>query len=165
MKSQVKASIGGLGIFASVGVTLKTCQHVPASKQNQNDSADIVLFTGYRHGSKYQLEAPDICLSNYTMPGCVSLKESELTFSNLVKSRSRDIVLYNQNMALTFDMPLRISTAEPPVKFHSHPVILSMDLAASRLDEIWERQLTFLRAMHLTLYRYVVCALVLGIYD
>ena len=38
---------------------------------------------------------------------------------------------------------LRSFTAEPHVKFQSHST-LSIDLAASRLDEIWKIQLTFL---------------------
>ena len=68
--------------------------------------------------------------------GCVSLKESQLAFSNLAKSLSRENGIYKYNIALKFDWRLHISTAEPPVKFQTHPATLSMDLVASRLDEI-----------------------------
>ena len=57
--------------------------------------------------------------------------------SNLVKSRSREIRLNNYQMALEFDRRVRSTTAEPPVKFQSNPLTLTIDLAASRLDEIW----------------------------
>ena len=47
-------------------------------------------------------------------------------------------------MALKFDRRLRGTAAETPVKFQSHPLTLTIDLAASRLDEIWESELSFL---------------------
>ena len=76
--------------------------------------------------------------------GCVSLKESELAFPNLAKSRSREIDSISCQMALKFDRRLRSDTAETPVKFRSHPKILNTNLAASRLDEIWESKLALL---------------------
>ena len=46
------------------------------------------------------------------------------------------IDLYNYQMALKFDRRLRSGTPEPPFKSQSHPATLSIDLVASRLDEI-----------------------------
>ena len=51
--------------------------------------------------------------------GCVSLKEKQLIFVNLVKSQGLEINIKSYWIALKFDMRLRSSTAEPPVKFQS----------------------------------------------
>ena len=72
-----------------------------------------------------------------------------MAFSNLVKSRSRAIGLKNDQMALEFDRRLRSITAEPAVKFQSHPTNSFIDLAASRLDETSILQLANISDRHL----------------
>ena len=67
--------------------------------------------------------------------GRVLLKGSQLSLSNLVKYRGREIGLKDYLMALEFDGRLRSSTSEPPVKCQSHPTS-HIDLVASRLDKI-----------------------------
>ena len=76
--------------------------------------------------------------------GRVSLKQSEVAMSNLVKSRSREIRVLNLCVAAIFDIRLRHTTAEAPVKFHGHPKSFTIDLVASRIYEIWESELDFL---------------------
>ena len=48
-------------------------------------------------------------------------------------------------MALRFDWRLRGTAGQRPVKFQSHILTFTIDLAASRIDEIWEGELSFLQ--------------------
>ena len=68
--------------------------------------------------------------------GCVSLKESELAFPNLVKFRGREIKTKRGWMAQKVDRRLHSSAVETPVKFHSNLIMLKTNLVASRVDEI-----------------------------
>ena len=74
--------------------------------------------------------------------GCVSLKESQLASSNIVKSRGREFDRRSCWVVLKCDRRLR-NTA-PDVKFQSYPATLKTIVATSRFDEIGESQLTFL---------------------
>ena len=53
-------------------------------------------------------------------------------------------------MALKFDRRLRSFTADTPAIYQSHQMILKINLANSRLNEVWESQLIlpFLSEMH-----------------
>ena len=73
----------------------------------------------------------------------VRFTNGKSAFSYLVKSRGGEIDSRISWMALKFYGRLRRITAEPPVKFQSHLIIRKTNLACSRLDEIWESQLTF----------------------
>ena len=76
--------------------------------------------------------------------GWLSLKESELALPNHAKSRNREINSKSCQMAHKFDRRLRSDTAETPFEFRSHPKNLNTNLAASRLDGIWESELALL---------------------
>ena len=52
-------------------------------------------------------------------------------------SRSRKIRIYTFSVALQFDRHLGSSAAEMPVKLQSDTVIIAINLAAPRLNEIW----------------------------
>ena len=55
----------------------------------------------------------------------------------LWKSQGREIGRYNDRITLKFNSRLGNSAAEVPVKFKSDGIILTCNLAASRLHEIW----------------------------
>ena len=60
----------------------------------------------------------------------------KIAFPNLAKYQIRENGAESQWMALRFDRRLRRTAEEDPVKFQSHPLTLTIDLAASRLDQI-----------------------------
>ena len=69
----------------------------------------------------------------------LSIQESQLTFPNLDKSRSREIGLYTYQMALEFDRGHRSGTAEPHVKFQSHPAtLIVLSLRPQDLTRFWK---------------------------
>lgn len=67
---------------------------------------------------------------------CDSLKENELAFPNLVKSRGHEMNAKSSWIALKFYMWLCGTAPKTPVKFESHLVILKTNLATTRLEEI-----------------------------
>ena len=67
-------------------------------------------------------------------PGPVFTKRTVILPQDLVKSRSRFL---NFLIALKFDKHLGNSAAETPVEFQSDTIIITSNLVASRLHEIW----------------------------
>ena len=60
-----------------------------------------------------------------------------------LKSRSCEINSRRLWIALKSDRCLRSNAAETPVKSQSNPLTVKTNLATSRLDEIWESELSF----------------------
>ena len=56
---------------------------------------------------------------------------------NLLKSRSRKIWVYTFPIALKFDRRLGSSAAEMPDNLQSDTIIITSNLVASKLHEIW----------------------------
>ena len=56
---------------------------------------------------------------------------------DLVKSLSREIRVWTFPIALKFNSHIGSSAAEMPAKFQSDTIIITPNLAASRLHEIW----------------------------
>ena len=67
-------------------------------------------------------------------PGPVFTKQTDILPQDLVKSRSRFL---NFPIALKFDKHLGNRAAETPVGFQSDTIIITSNLVASRLHEIW----------------------------
>ena len=78
-----------------------------------------------------------LCL--LTTSGVRATNGGELTLPNLVNPRSHEIISESYWVTLKNDRLLRSVTAETPVEFQNHPIIPNIDLAASRVGEIWER--------------------------
>ena len=70
-------------------------------------------------------------------PGPLFTKPTDALPQNLVKSRSREIQVYNYPIVLTFDKHIGSNSAEMPVKIQSNTIIITSNLAASRLHESW----------------------------
>ena len=70
-------------------------------------------------------------------PGLLFTKWTDVLRQDLVKSRSREIRVSTSLIALKFVRHLGSSAAEMPVKFQSDTRIITSNLAASRLHEIW----------------------------
>ena len=64
-------------------------------------------------------------------------KWTDVSPHDLVKSRSREIRVYTFPIALIFYKHLRSIAAEMPVKFQSDAIIITSNLAASRLHDTW----------------------------
>ena len=61
---------------------------------------------------------------------------TDVLSQDLVKTQDREIHILTFWIALKFDRHLGSTTAEMPVKFESDLIIITPDLAPSRLDEI-----------------------------
>ena len=75
-------------------------------------------------------------IAKYHTQVCVSDRLSQISLSLEVAKLMLRVSV--------FDRTLRGAAEEPPVKFQSDPLTLTINLAASRFDEIWEIQLSFL---------------------
>ena len=69
-------------------------------------------------------------------PGHLFTKWWNLLRPNLVKPQSREIVCYNDPVALKLDRHLGNAAADVPVKFQSDWKSINLNLAVSRLHEI-----------------------------
>ena len=65
------------------------------------------------------------------------ITDPDVLRQDLAKSRSREIRVQTGYIALKFDRHLGSTAAEMPVKFQSDTIIITPNLAASRLREIW----------------------------
>ena len=70
------------------------------------------------------------------IPGPLFTKQTDVLPQDLVKFRGREIPVQTVSIALKFDRHLDSSAAEMPVKFQSDAIIITSNLAASRLHEI-----------------------------
>ena len=68
--------------------------------------------------------------------GPLFIKWTDVLPQYLVKSRSREIWVWTIPIALKFDKHLSSSAAEMHIKFQSDSIIITSNLAASRLPEI-----------------------------
>ena len=66
-------------------------------------------------------------------------KRTDALRQNPVKSRNREIRYYTFLVTLKFDKQLGSNAAELPAKYHSDMNIITSNLAASRLHEIWPK--------------------------
>ena len=73
----------------------------------------------------------------FTDSGPCFTKRTDVLPQYLVKSRSYVIMVYTFPIVLTFDRHLGSSAAETAVKFQSDTIIITPNLAAVRLHEIW----------------------------
>ena len=74
-------------------------------------------------------------LDNFSNPGPLFTKRTDVLPQDLAKSRSRDIWAYPFQIALKFERYLGNSTAEMPVKFMSDIIIMTFNFAASIFHE------------------------------
>ena len=69
--------------------------------------------------------------------GPLFTKRIDVLPRDLVKTRGRDIRIYTFSMTVKLDKPPGSSAADMPVTFQSDTVIITSNLSASRLHEIW----------------------------
>ena len=71
--------------------------------------------------------------------GPLFTKQTDVLPQDLVTSRSREIRVYTFTIAVKFERHLASGVAEVPVEFQSDTIIITPNLAASRLHEIWRQ--------------------------
>ena len=69
--------------------------------------------------------------------GPLFTKGTDVLPQDLAKSRSREILVQTFTIALKFDRHIGSKAAEMPVEFQSDTIIITSNLATSRLHEIW----------------------------
>ena len=70
------------------------------------------------------------------LPGPLFIEQTDVLSQDLVKSRSREIRILTFLIAIKYDRHLGSRAAEMPVKFQIDTIIMTSNLAASRLHEI-----------------------------
>ena len=103
-----------------------------------------------RYENKTEVKPSYLCSGNYFTGktahlyqysllgrGPLFTKQTDVLSQYLVKSRSREIRVYTIPIALKFDRHLGSIAAEMSGKFQSDTIILTSNLGALRLHEIW----------------------------